>query len=233
MSTRETLRGELEDFVEGAIRHADKQPIRLATIEEGDEGEEGVGEEFDDDQGGKARQYDNDGEDGDDEMSFLNPPSRTERTSSQSSSRLPSLTESLSESFGALLARYPLCNAGYMDTTKKGQRRTKIPTTLEPDLLSVGDLTATTLEKLYRRQQADAVHNRYNHGGGSNGYNHVLGIHSTIMMPLQAAAVGLFACGANADTVDDSAVSHRSTPIQLTRSDSCSNSYRLIGPSSA
>jgi hypothetical protein len=181
---------------------------KIATIEEGDE-DNGDKDDDDDDEEGTLEEEN----DGDDEMSFRTPPPTKRSSSRSSSSSHPrGVAESVVESLVDVLARYPLCGANYMGTASTAKKeRMKVPTTLEPDLLSVGDLTAATLEQHHHQAEASTRNPSSNKSSQSR-------IHPYVFAPLQAAA-GLFACGANADTVDDS-VARRSTPIQFTRSGS-------------
>lgn len=133
--------------------------------------------------------------DGDDEMSYGSPPKRS------SSRRYPgSVAESMVQSLAEAFATYYVCGA-YSSPKKQPM---KVPTTLEPELLSVGDLTAVTWEQHQQK-------NKSTKGGFPTAP-------MSMFLPFRkAGSSGWFACVSNSDYVDDKVAS---TPIQFTRSDS-------------
>ncbi|KAG7355268.1 hypothetical protein IV203_004624 [Nitzschia inconspicua] len=198
---------------------------------------EGENENENDDDGSLVVNDDDDDDennnDGDDEMSLRTPRS-TKRGSSHNSScnnsqssRPKSVAESLAESLVGVLSRYPMCGgAGYSVDPKwscsETDHRMKIPRTVDPDVMSVGDLTAATLEEHHHHHplERDAAAQRAGTSGNGGSRSRLKIDPSMLVSSLRSAASGWFVCGST-DNVDDSVLARRrSTPIQFTASGS-------------
>jgi hypothetical protein len=181
-----------------------RKAIPVETVNEEDENE--------------TLEYD---DDGDDEMSFQSLPRSKRSTGSArfDDASLPharSVAESMVDSLAAALGLHSTCGgivaAACGDPMEMRNRHPmKVPETLEPDVMSVGDLTATTLEHYHRHMEVakKAVVN-----GKTTLKNGVNSSNPTAIMQ------SLFACGGvnAADNVDDDNIAVRSTPIQFSTS---------------